>query len=67
MKFEKRGASADVATDIEHAKMRMIYENSADYAAWRQRVGLAKPLEPRGDPVMRHRVAKLFRGLGVSL
>jgi hypothetical protein len=45
----------------------MIYENPADYTEWRLRMGLQKPFEPRGDPVMRARVAKLFSSLGASL
>lgn len=56
-----------VANDIEMADARMIYENPAEYAAWRKRMHLDKDLEPAGNPMMRARLMRLFGELGASL
>ena len=50
-------------TEALRAKMRAIYDDPVAYAEWRVRMGLSKPIEPRGNPVMRARIARLFREL----
>ncbi len=67
VKLARSDDSPNLARDAENARLRMIYENPADYTEWRLRMGLQKPTEGRDEPVMRARVSALFAGLSRSL
>lgn len=65
MKFEKPKAAegSNVERDIEHARMRVIYENPSEYADWRRRMGLEKPFDGPINHEMRQRVIGTFAKL----
>ncbi len=63
VKLARSDDSPNLARDAENARLRMIYENPADYTEWRLRMGLQKPTEGSVDPAMRARVDVLFAEL----
>ena len=60
---DKSTVRADGLTEAQLAKMRAIYDDPVAYAEWRVRMGLSKAYQPRPNPVMQARVARLIRGL----